>query len=51
MTFEQGHFLDRPGYVGVRVDGRTVQVGGDAVVSMDGSLTVPEYDEDEIIEA
>ena len=51
MTFEQGHFMDRPGYVGVRVDGRTVQVGGDAVVSLDGSLTVPEYDDDEIIEA
>ncbi|MBP1987995.1 PhzF family phenazine biosynthesis protein [Halolamina salifodinae] len=51
MTFEQGHFMDRPGYVGVRVDGRTVQVGGDAVVSLDGSLTVPEFEEDEIIEA
>jgi len=51
MTFEQGHFLDRPGYVGVRVDGRTVQVGGDSVVSMDGSLTVPDQEEDEIIEA
>ena len=51
MTFEQGHFLDRPGYVGVRVDGQTVQVGGDAVVSLDGSLTVPEYEDDEIIEA
>jgi len=51
MTFEQGHFLDRPGYVGVRVDGDTVQVGGDAVVSMDGSLVVPEEEEDEIIEA
>lgn len=51
MTFEQGHFLDRPGYVGVRVDGQTVRVGGDAVVSLDGSLTVPEYEDDEIIEA
>ncbi|NHX37126.1 MULTISPECIES: PhzF family phenazine biosynthesis protein [Halolamina] len=51
MTFEQGHFLDRPGHVGVRVDGQTVQVGGDAVVSLDGSLTVPEYEDDEIIEA
>ncbi len=51
MTFEQGHFLDRPGYVGVRVDGDTVQVGGDAVVSMDGSLVVPAGEDDEIIEA
>lgn len=51
MTFEQGHFMDRPGYVGVRVDGPTVQVGGDSVVSMDGSLTVPDIEDDEIIEA
>jgi trans-2,3-dihydro-3-hydroxyanthranilate isomerase len=51
MTFEQGHFLDRPGYVGVRVDGNTVQVGGDAVVSMDGSLVVPDDEDDGIIEA
>ena len=51
MTFEQGHFLDRPGYVGVRVDGTTVQVGGDAVVSLDGELSVPEDQEDGIIEA
>jgi PhzF family phenazine biosynthesis protein len=51
MTFEQGHFLDRPGYVGVRVDGDTVRVGGDSVVSMDGSLVVPEEEEDEIIQA
>lgn len=51
MTFEQGHFLDRPGYVEVRVDGDTVQVGGDSVVSMDGSLVVPEEEEDEIIQA
>jgi phenazine biosynthesis protein PhzF family len=50
MTFEQGHFLDRPGYVGVRVDGATVQVGGDSVVSLDGRLTVPADEEDGIIE-
>lgn len=51
MTFEQGHFLDRPGYVGVRVDGSTVQVGGDSVVSLDGRLTVPADEDDGIIEA
>ncbi|WP_066414268.1 PhzF family phenazine biosynthesis protein [Halorubrum aethiopicum] len=57
---EQGHFLDRPGYVRVRVeegeggaeDGDvTVAVGGDAVVSLDGELRIPEEDDDEIIEA
>jgi PhzF family phenazine biosynthesis protein len=57
---EQGHFVDRPGYVRVRVeedgggaeDGDvTVTVGGDAVVSLEGDLRIPEEDEDEIIEA
>ena len=33
----------------VRV-GEEVRVGGDAVVSLDGSLAVPEADEDEILE-
>jgi PhzF family phenazine biosynthesis protein len=50
MVFEQGHFVDRPGSVRVRV-GEAVRVGGDAVVSLDGSLAVPEADEDEILEA
>ena len=50
MLFEQGHFVDRPGRVRVRV-GEEVRVGGDAVVSLDGSLAVPEADEDEILEA
>lgn len=50
MLFEQGHFVDRPGYVRVRV-GEEIRVGGDAVVSLDGSLAVPEADEDEILEA
>lgn len=50
MVFEQGHFIDRPGRVRVKV-GETVQVGGRAVVSVDGTLTVPELGDDEIIEA
>jgi PhzF family phenazine biosynthesis protein len=50
MTFEQGHFVDRPGTVHVRV-GEAVQVGGRGVTSLDGTLTVPESDEEEIIEA
>ncbi|MGQ3327867.1 PhzF family phenazine biosynthesis protein [Halorubrum sp. FL23] len=51
LRFEQGHFIDRPGHVRVRVDGDAVRVGGRAVVSMDGELRVPPADDDEIIEA
>jgi PhzF family phenazine biosynthesis protein len=50
MTFEQGHFVDRPGEVSVRV-GDEVRVGGRAVTTLDGSMVIPEFDEDEIIEA
>lgn len=70
---EQGHFLDRPGYVGVRVEASdaadgddqnvaadgataedevTVTVGGDAVVSVDGEIRLPEEAADDgIVEA
>jgi len=51
LRFEQGHFLDRPGRVRVRVDGDAVRVGGRAVVSMEGDLRAPAEDDDEIIEA
>lgn len=51
MRFEQGHFVDRPGYVRVRI-GEEVRVGGQAVTAFDGELRVPERDDDdEIIEA
>ncbi|WP_115864990.1 PhzF family phenazine biosynthesis protein [Halorussus litoreus] len=50
MTFEQGHFVDRPGHVRVRV-GEEVRVGGQAAVALDGELEVPEADEDDIIDA
>lgn len=50
MVFEQGHYVDRPGTVRVRV-GETVAVGGRAAVSVEGTLAVPEVDDDEIIEA
>jgi PhzF family phenazine biosynthesis protein len=49
MRFEQGHFVDRPGYVQVRACD-DIRVGGRAVTSMDGSLLVPEDEEDDIIE-
>ncbi len=52
LRFEQGHFVDRPGHVRVRVDGDEVRVGGRAVVAMEGELSVPEEpDDDGIIEA
>lgn len=52
LRFEQGHFVDRPGYVRVRVEGDEVRVGGEAHVSLDGDLQVPADDhDDEIIEA
>ena len=50
LLFEQGHFLDRPGRVRVRV-GADVRVGGRAVTSLDGRLTVPPDEDDDIIEA
>lgn len=56
MAFEQGHFADRPGRVEVRVDdtaptGERVRVGGRAAVALDGTLTVPEMDENDVVEA
>ena len=50
MRFEQGHFVDRPGHVHVRV-GEAVRVGGDAVVALEGELTVPPSADDDIVEA
>lgn len=48
MTFEQGHLIDRPGRVHVRVD-ETVRVGGRAVTALEGELCVPESDPDDVI--
>jgi PhzF family phenazine biosynthesis protein len=50
MRFEQGHFVDRPGLVRVRV-GDEVRVGGRAVVALDGTLAVPPSADDDIVEA
>ena len=50
MVFEQGHFVDRPSEVRVRVSG-DVRVGGRAVTSLDGRLAVPPAEEDDIVEA
>ena len=52
MVFEQGHFVDRPGKVRVRVaGGEAPQVGGAAVETFDGTLQVPDAEPDEILEA
>ena len=54
MVFEQGHFLDRPGTVRVRVgagENGAPAVGGDAVETFSGSIHIPEDDGEEIIEA
>ena len=51
MTFEQGHFLDRPGHVRVRARADPVEVGGRAVTALEGSIVVPEAETDDIIEA
>ncbi|WP_306056664.1 PhzF family phenazine biosynthesis protein [Natronococcus wangiae] len=50
LRLEQGHYVERPGIVRVRVDER-VQVGGRGVTALDGSIAVPDDDEDEILEA
>ncbi|WP_254767301.1 PhzF family phenazine biosynthesis protein [Salinilacihabitans rarus] len=50
LRLEQGHYVDRPGLVRVRLDGG-VRVGGRGVTSLDGTLAVPPDDEDEILEA
>ncbi|MFC6874487.1 PhzF family phenazine biosynthesis protein [Halobellus marinus] len=49
LQLEQGYFLDRPGTVRVQV-GANVRVGGRAVTSLDGRLTVPPDEDDDIIE-
>jgi PhzF family phenazine biosynthesis protein len=51
LRFEQGHFLDRPGRVRVRVEADGVRVGGRATVALDGEIRIPGGEDDEIIEA
>lgn len=51
ITVEQGHFIDRPGRVRVRAQTDPVSIGGRAVTALDGTITVPEPDDDGIIEA
>lgn len=48
-TVEQGHFAGRPSQVHVRTE--ALQVGGRAVTTLDGTVTLPAADDDDIIEA
>jgi predicted PhzF superfamily epimerase YddE/YHI9 len=48
-SVEQGHFVDRPGRVHVETS-QGLRVGGHAVTALDGTVTVPPADEDDIIE-
>jgi trans-2,3-dihydro-3-hydroxyanthranilate isomerase len=48
-SVEQGHFADRPGRIHVEAGGG-LRVGGHIVTSLDGSVTVPAADDDDIIE-
>jgi PhzF family phenazine biosynthesis protein len=48
---EGGHFRDRPGTLSVDTDGTEVWVGGRGVTALDGTVTVPAGDDDDIIEA
>jgi PhzF family phenazine biosynthesis protein len=50
LRFEQGHFVDRPGLVRARVD-EDVAVGGTATVALDGTLSVPKSQDDDIVVA
>jgi PhzF family phenazine biosynthesis protein len=51
LRVEQGHFVDRPGLVRVRRSDGTVAVGGTATLSLDGTLSVPDPEDDEILVA
>jgi PhzF family phenazine biosynthesis protein len=51
LRFEQGHFVDRPGLVRARVAPEGVAVGGAAAVALDGTLSVPDPADDDIVVA
>jgi PhzF family phenazine biosynthesis protein len=51
LRFEQGHYVDRPGLVRARLSPDGVAVGGTATVALDGTLSVPTPDDDDILVA
>ncbi|GAB3671744.1 PhzF family phenazine biosynthesis protein [Halopiger thermotolerans] len=50
LRLEQGHYVDRPGLVRVRLEGG-VRVGGRGVTALDGTIAVPDIEADDILEA
>lgn len=50
LTYEQGHFVDRPGSVRVEA-AEEIRVGGRAVVSLDGDLAIPDPEDEDIVVA
>ncbi|MFC5970681.1 PhzF family phenazine biosynthesis protein [Halomarina salina] len=50
LAFEQGHFVDRPGRVRVQAD-EEIRVGGRATISLDGELTIPDPEDEDIVVA
>ena len=51
LRFEQGHFVDRPGLVRARCSADAVAVGGTATVALDGTLSVPDPEDEDILVA
>ncbi|MCU4741369.1 PhzF family phenazine biosynthesis protein [Natronoglomus mannanivorans] len=51
VRLEQGHYVDRPGIVRVRLEDGAVRVGGRALTTLEGTMVVPDTEEDEILEA
>ena len=50
LSIECGAFLDRPGTIVTSLEERPL-VGGSALITLDGSLSVPDDDSDDILEA
>lgn len=51
LVAASGHFVDRPSRVGVDLTGADPEVAGTALTVFDGTVTVPEPDDDDILEA
>jgi len=50
LIVEQGHYVERPGRVHVRA-GESIRVGGQGTLALEGELTVPDIEADDILEA
>lgn len=50
LRLEQGHYVDRPGTVFVRI-GEEIRIGGRAVTALEGTIRAPKRGDDGILEA